>query len=61
MCGSLGKEHVMKKLVIALAVAFVAWYLFTQPAKSADVVHGALDMVTQAFNAVITFLNALFS
>jgi uncharacterized membrane protein YukC len=51
----------MKKLVIALAVAFVAWYLFTQPAKSADVVHGALDMVTQAFDAVITFLNALFS
>jgi hypothetical protein len=51
----------MKKLVIAVAVAFVAWYLFTRPTESANVVHSALDLVTNAFDSVITFLTALFS
>ena len=59
--GSPGTEHAMKKLVIAVAVAFVAFYLFTRPQESADVVHSALDLVTNAFDSVITFLTALFS
>ena len=58
--GSEETEHVMKKIVIAVAVAFVAWYLFTEPQKSADVVHSALSLMTNAFDAVITFLTALF-
>jgi hypothetical protein len=53
-------EHAMKKLVIAVAVAFVAFYLFTRPQQSADVVHSALDLVVNAFDAIVTFLTALF-
>ena len=50
----------MRKLLIVVAVAFGAWYLFTRPQESADVVHSALDLVTTAFDSVITFLTALF-
>ena len=50
----------MRKLLIVVAVAFAAWYLFTQPAQSANVVQSTLTMVTNAFDAVITFLTALF-
>jgi hypothetical protein len=51
----------MRKLLIIVAVAFAAWYLFTQPQQSANVVQNALALVTNAFDAVITFLTALFS
>jgi hypothetical protein len=50
----------MEKLLIAVAVAFVAFYLFTRPAASAAVVHSAIDLVVNAFDAFVTFLTALF-
>jgi hypothetical protein len=53
-------ERAMKKLVIAVVVAFVLFYLFTRPQQSADVVHSALDLVVNAFDAFVTFLTALF-
>jgi hypothetical protein len=54
-------ERAMKKLVIAVVVAFLLFYLFTRPQQSADVVHSVLDLVVNAFDAVVTFLTALFS
>ena len=50
----------MKKLLAAVIVVFVAFYLFTRPQESADVVHSALDLVGTAFDSLITFLTALF-
>ena len=49
----------MKKLLGGVAIAFALFYLFTQPAGAADVVKGAGGVVGDAFNAVISFFNAL--
>jgi hypothetical protein len=49
----------MKKLLGGVAIAFALFYLLTQPAGAADVVKGAGGVVGDAFNAVISFFNAL--
>jgi hypothetical protein len=50
----------LKKLVGVLVVAFVAFYLFTEPQASADAVRRAVAVVGDAFGAMVTFLSALF-
>ncbi len=50
----------MKKLLGGIVIAFAVFYLLTEPRSAADAVRGAGDVVGQAFNAVIDFMNALF-
>jgi hypothetical protein len=50
----------VKKLVGVVVAAFVVFYLFTDPKHSADVVRGAVGLLGQGFDAIVTFLNALF-
>jgi hypothetical protein len=51
----------MKRLLGGVAIAFALFYLLTQPQSAAEVVRGAGAVVGDAFNAVISFINALFS
>lgn len=50
----------MRKLVTILVLAFVVFYLFTQPRASADAVRNAVGVVGQGFDALVAFLTALF-
>lgn len=52
---------VAKKGMTLLAIAFAAFYLFTQPENAADALKGAFDAVAEGFQAVIRFFNALVS
>jgi len=49
----------VKKVLIWLAIAFAAFYLFTQPTGAANAVRGAASGVASAFGAVITFATSL--
>lgn len=51
----------VKKVLTWSVVAFVAFYLFTQPQASADVVLGALGLLQSAAEAVGTFFRSLAS
>ena len=50
----------MKKLLGGVMIAFTLFYLLTQPQSAAEVVRGAGGVVGEAFDAVITFISALF-
>lgn len=50
-----------KKLLVGLAVALVLFFLITQPTQSADTVHGVLNWLRAAADALITFVKSLFS
>jgi hypothetical protein len=50
-----------KKVVTWLVIAFVAFYLITNPDNAAGVVRGAGGFVSDGFTAVITFLTAVFA
>ena len=50
-----------KKLIIALVVALVLFFLITQPMESANTVHGILNWLRGAAEALITFVKRLFS
>jgi hypothetical protein len=56
-----GRRVVIKKLLIWVAIAFVAFYLVTQPTGAADAVKGAASGVESAFGSIITFFSSLFS
>ena len=49
----------LKKVLTWAFVAFIAFYLFTQPNDSANVVTGALGLLQQAANSVVTFFQSL--
>ena len=49
----------MKKLVGVIVIAFAVFFLLTQPQAAAGKGGGAV-VVQDAFNAVITFISALF-
>jgi hypothetical protein len=49
----------MKKVLGWAVVVFLAWYLFTQPAAAGNTVHNLLNLLTQAGNSVVTFLQSL--
>jgi hypothetical protein len=50
----------MKKLLGVVAVAFALFYLLTQPQAAADAVRGSIAVVGDAFDALTTFITALF-
>ena len=50
----------MKKLVGVVVVAFALFYLLTQPTAAADAVRGAVGVVGNVFEALISFITALF-
>ena len=50
----------MKKLLGVAAIAFALFYLLTQPQSAADVVRGGVSVVGDAFDALTTFITALF-
>lgn len=51
----------MRRPLIWLAIAFAAFYVFTQPRGAADTVGGAFSVVGDAFTSGVTFLDALFN
>lgn len=53
-------EWLMKKLLGVAAIAFALFFLLTQPQAAADAVRGGVNVVAGAFNALITFVTALF-
>jgi hypothetical protein len=50
-----------KKGLTFLVLAFIIYYLVTQPEGAAAAVRGAFDAVIDAFHAIIEFFNALVS
>jgi hypothetical protein len=50
----------MKKLLGGVLIAFALFYLLTQPQSAAEVVRGAGGVVGEAFDAIITFIGAIF-
>jgi len=51
----------MKKVVGWLAIAFVAFYLVTNPTGAASAVRGAGGLLTDGFDSVVTFLTNVFA
>jgi hypothetical protein len=49
----------MKKLLGIVVIAFIVFYLFSQPHNAADAVRAALTVVKDAFDALVTFFTAL--
>lgn len=49
----------VKKYLTWLIVAFIAFYLFTQPTQSAGVVRGGVGLLEQAADSVVTFFDSL--
>ena len=50
----------MRKLLVVIVVAFAAFFLFTEPRASADVVRNAVGVLGDAFQSIVDFLTALF-
>jgi hypothetical protein len=58
-CDACGREvnAMLKKILTWAAIAFVIYYLATNPHGAAHVVSGALTWLKTAGNALATFLN----
>lgn len=50
-----------KKLITLLVIAFVLFYLISQPAESATAVHNVLNWLKGGANAIVTFVKSLFA
>lgn len=50
-----------KKAIVLVVVAFVLFYLITQPVQSANVVHDILGWLRDAADAIVTFIKQLFA
>lgn len=50
-----------KKVVTWVAIAFVAFYLVTNPENAADLVRSAGSGIASLFDAVIRFLSSVFA
>jgi hypothetical protein len=51
----------LKKIIIVLVVAFVLFFLISQPTESANVVTNVLGWLKQGAEAIITFVKSLFA
>ena len=51
----------VKKVVIAVVVIFVLFFVISQPRQSAEFVQAILTMLENAANAVVLFLRSLFT
>jgi uncharacterized membrane protein len=59
-----GTENVLvnaKKLIVLVVVAFVLFFLITQPSESANVVDTVLNWLKTAAESIITFVRNLFA
>lgn len=50
-----------KKLIVLLVVAFVLFFLITQPSESANVVDTVLNWLKDGAESIITFVRSLFT
>jgi hypothetical protein len=50
-----------KKLIVLVAVAFVLFFLITQPTESANVVDTVLTWLKDGAESIITFVRSLFT
>jgi len=50
-----------KKLITLLVVAFVLFFLISQPHESATAVDNVLNWLKGGANAIVTFVKALFA
>jgi preprotein translocase subunit YajC len=50
-----------KKLVVALVVIFVLFFVISQPQQSADLVKNILGMLQSGAESLVTFLRSLFA
>lgn len=48
-----------KKYLMWVALAFLAFYLFTQPAQSAGLVRSGFGLLQQGADSVVTFFESL--
>jgi hypothetical protein len=53
------KSSVVKKALLALALAFVIYYLVTEPVGAADAVRNAASAVGTAFESIVAFFSRL--
>jgi hypothetical protein len=51
----------MKKLIVLVVVAFVLFFLITQPHESAGVVDNVLTWLKDGAESIITFVRTLFA
>ncbi|HEV3356981.1 MAG TPA: hypothetical protein VG247_09315 [Pseudonocardiaceae bacterium] len=51
----------LKKLVVLVVVAFLLFFLITQPAGSANVVTTILTWLKEGATAIVTFVRSLFA
>lgn len=50
-----------KKLIVLLVVAFLLFYLISQPTQSAATVHNILGWLKTGAEAIITFVKNVFA
>jgi hypothetical protein len=51
----------LKRVVILVVVAFLLFFLITQPSGSANLVDNILDWLKNGAEAIITFVQQLFA
>jgi hypothetical protein len=50
----------VKTVLTILVIAFIAYYVLTEPSSAADAVSALLSALASGFQAVITFFTQLF-
>jgi hypothetical protein len=58
-CGTQGRALMLKKNMKYVAIAFVLFYLFSQPGNAARVVNNAFSLLGDAGNSLAQFVNQL--
>lgn len=59
-----GTEYVLvnaKRIIVLLVVAFVLFFLISQPQESANVVDSVLGALRDGADSIITFVRSLFA
>lgn len=51
----------LKKIIVLLVVAFLVFFLITQPNESATAVQNVLTWLKNGAEAIITFVKSLFA
>lgn len=51
----------LRKVIIVLVVAFLLFFLISQPTQSAGAVHAVLSWLKTGADAIITFVRGLFA
>lgn len=51
----------LKKIIVLLVVAFLVFFLITEPSQSATAVQNVLNWLKNGAEAIITFVKSLFA